>query len=192
MRELETRKGEYPMTTQGYDAKLESLRQAIGEAAIAGEDIGALAAEYVDVQATRQKTFAAENAAAINAEKSSLMAQITALVEASPLATLMGETVNALAWRLTEKPGEEPTVQILVNPKRGRAPGTTTTPAGGSRSKVSVKVGGETMDARAFCDAYANDEERKHSHFTKWPTRLAESIAARLVTEGTPAEVVRA
>ncbi len=75
-------------TVAELDDQLETLKIAIGNAAIEGGDVGSLAEQFVVAQNLRKTTFVAENADAINSEKSSVKAAIGALISTSQLEAL--------------------------------------------------------------------------------------------------------
>ncbi len=161
------------------EAELKATLQAV---VLEEGDIGPAAQAYAEAVAALQKEKVAQSAGAINTSKVELASQIQALVGASPLEGLIGEKVTALGWQLVTSDEGATSPKVSINPKRVKATAKSSNGGGGRRSTFKVTAEGvEYTNAAAYVELFANDEERKHSHFAKWPTKLGtETIAKRL------------
>jgi len=179
-----------PLTASELESKVTELTQRIGVAVLEGADIGDMAIELVDLRAKLSSAKATENAQAINDAKSNLIAGIKALVEGSKIESLLGTKVVGLAYTVTfpasDQPNVEPAYAVHVNPKRvGKASEKSTTPKNGTRGRKTFTVDGTDYKAREFVDKFAVGEERTHSYFNAWASKLAEgTIVPRMAKEG--------
>jgi hypothetical protein len=120
------------------------------------------------------------NAGKINDIKTMLGKNIADSIAGLKVEELIGEPITRLIWQVD---GDgDPTV--LINAKRVSSGAASASGQKGRHSKFRYTVGEDTFDPKAFIAKYANDSERQHSHFEKWPTKMASNVASRLQSEG--------
>jgi len=158
-----------------------NLQSKIAEAVGKGEDFAALAVEYATVSQLLHKEELASKAGEINQAKGELAVQFKVLVETADIATLIGEAVHTIVFKMVEG-----TPSVLLNPTKvgkgaGRGPATR---GKTGKWKVVDANGVEWVDAKLYLDEYYIPNlppgEEPHSHYHKWATRLATEVAGKL------------
>ena len=134
-------------TADSYAAmekQLDDLRTQMADLLGKGESVDAVSIEYATLVKKVQSERKAANAAKINEAQSKFQQGVTALVDASGLAGLLGEEVTTVLWRVEKVSGKEPVFSISINPKRIPRSGN------GSRPSLQIKVDGAVVKTHDF------------------------------------------
>lgn len=167
------------------EAKVAALQEVIQNKVLNGEDFGVDAVAYAAAITENRTAFVAANQEELEGEKVKLGQTIFALVDNSPMATLMAEPVTSVYLSITPGTGENgPVMTIAINPKNIKAPSIKAPSADGTGSSRGRKTpsfrvdGGEVISGKDFVNTYGPPEVLGNSLVApdaegqqKWPTK---------------------
>lgn len=144
------------------------LRTRIMEKIAAGESFDQDAISLATAVAAHREILKESNTAALHDETSKLATMILTVVDASPLAELLGENVHSVyLTRVTGDGENEDVISCSINVKARTAPTRTASTNGGTRTSRKTPTfivdGGESLTAAQFTIQYAPAEIQDNS-----------------------------